>query len=537
MLEKMKMLLDSVSAAGRQSVSMQRKLMLYLLCLVLAAFVFLLMLLTFTGMLSSADGAVENGLQIQLHNAQSDIHKRMESLTAQGIALSQRLSRLVEDELVQSGQSISQLSNDAQTLTELQMAAFEPLYGALQIADCSGAYFFLDATVNTDASPDGSSRSGIYLRLANVAVSNPVDPAVMLYRGIPELARKNGLQLHNRWNLEFDMEYLPEARLFLNTQIERLADSYCWTQRVHLKDTWEDALLLCVPVADVGGNVYGVCGFEVSALYFQLSFPVVETNFGPVSTVFVPAVQDSLALEKGLCGAGGIQLQEAADRAISTQRDKYFNIYGGPDGFVGMEHTLHTGNSETDWRVAVLLPMEHYNQYVSSSRRWLLGGFVLIFAGLLAAAFWMSQKYVRPITESLAALQAGQMDAPSIGISEIDEMFRFLEQQSRTEIISKETLPSGIAILFDHFVERTRNLTASERNIFQLYIEGYQISDIPGLTYASMSTVRKHNRSIYEKLEVASRDEMMLYIELLRRCGKLSEIYGMQKETPSKPGL
>mgnify|MGYP004420680831 FL=1 len=215
------MLLDSVSAAGRQSVSMQRKLMLYLLCLVLAAFVFLLMLLTFTGMLSSADGAVENGLQMQLHNAQSDIHKRMESLTAQGIALSQRLSRLVEDELVQSGQSISQLSNDAQTLTELQMAAFEPLYGALQIADCSGAYFFLDATVNTDASPDGSSRSGIYLRLANVAVSNPVDPAVMLYRGIPELARKNGLQLHNRWNLEFDMEYLPEAAMHAATFLNR----------------------------------------------------------------------------------------------------------------------------------------------------------------------------------------------------------------------------------------------------------------------------------------------------------------------------
>ena len=34
-----------------------------------------------------------------------------------------------------------------------------------------------------------------------------------------------------------------------------------------------------------------------------------------------------------------------------------------------------------------------------------------------------------------------------------------------------------------------------------------------------MSTVRKHNRSIYEKLGVASRDELMLYIDLLRRCG------------------
>lgn len=64
-----------------------------------------------------------------------------------------------------------------------------------------------------------------------------------------------------------------------------------------------------------------------------------------------------------------------------------------------------------------------------------------------------------------------------------------------------------------------------------------EVYDVTGPRYASMSTVRKHNRSIYEKLEVASRDEMMLYIELLRRCGKLSEIYGMQKETPSKPGL
>ena len=86
---------------------------------------------------------------MQLHNAQSDIHKRMESLTAQGIALSQRLSRLVEDELVQSGQSISQLSNDAQTLTELQMAAFEPLYGALQIADCSGCLLYTSSGIVT----------------------------------------------------------------------------------------------------------------------------------------------------------------------------------------------------------------------------------------------------------------------------------------------------------------------------------------------------------------------------------------------------
>ena len=36
--------------------------------------------------------------------------------------------------------------------------------------------------------------------------------------------------------------------------------------------------------------------------------------------------------------------------------------------------------------------------------------------------------------------------------------------------------------------------------------------------------MKKHNRSIYQKLEVSSRDELMLYIELLRCCGRLDEL-------------
>ena len=78
--------------------------------------------------------------------------------------------------------------------------------------------------------------------------------------------------------------------------------------------------------------------------------------------------------------------------------------------------------------------------------------------------------------------------------------------------------------MFDTFVERTHSLTEAERNILNYYIQGYQIMDIPELAYISMSTVRKHNRSIYEKLHVASKDELMLYIDLLRRCGRLGDI-------------
>jgi ATP/maltotriose-dependent transcriptional regulator MalT len=38
------------------------------------------------------------------------------------------------------------------------------------------------------------------------------------------------------------------------------------------------------------------------------------------------------------------------------------------------------------------------------------------------------------------------------------------------------------------------------------------------------NTMKRHNNHIYAKLNVSGRDEMKLYIELIRRAGKISEI-------------
>lgn len=46
--------------------------------------------------------------------------------------------------------------------------------------------------------------------------------------------------------------------------------------RLKLKDTWEDVQLLYVPVLDSTGKVRGLCGMEMSNLYFRLSYPMVE---------------------------------------------------------------------------------------------------------------------------------------------------------------------------------------------------------------------------------------------------------------------
>ena len=99
--------------------------------------------------------------------------------------------------------------------------------------------------------------------------------------------------------------------------------------------------------------------------------------------------------------------------------------------------------------------------------------------------------------------------------------------------ISPGALPPGMEDLFQTFAGKVKTLTNAERRILNYYIDGHDTVDIPELAFISIHTVKKHNHSIYQKLEVASRDELMLYIERFRCCGRLEELTGGQTETES----
>ena len=103
--------------------------------------------------------------------------------------------------------------------------------------------------------------------------------------------------------------------------------------------------------------------------------------------------------------------------------------------------------------------------------------------------------------------------------------------QLNTRYITSGSLPPEMEKLFNGFAEKVKTLTSSEHRIFRYYMEGYEISEIPDLAFISINTVKKHNRSIYQKLGIASKDELMLYIEMFRCCGRLEELLGETKET------
>ena len=102
--------------------------------------------------------------------------------------------------------------------------------------------------------------------------------------------------------------------------------------------------------------------------------------------------------------------------------------------------------------------------------------------------------------------------------------------QLYTRQIEPAKLPPDMEAMFHAFAGKVTTLSSAERRILDYYIEGHDPAEIPDLAFISIHTVKKHNRSIYQKLEVGSRDELMLYIELFRCCDRLQELTGEQEE-------
>ena len=530
MLSKLKELRALNAFAQKQSVGMQRKLMLYWVSMILVVFAAVILLLSVAGAFSRNDEQLREVMELHLKNTQDNLYSHLDRLTGQCLYLSRELSREIEGALVQEGISLQEVNDDPERLLKLQEVMYPLISTTLQTANCNGAYAILDATTNTALEVADHSRSGIHLRYANLSPSRPVAPTVVYFRGIPDIARQKDLELHNRWNLEFDIDQIPGCRELMDAPLERPAQRYFWSRRIHLKGTWESAMLLCVPIVGSDSTVYGVCGVELSALYFQLSYPAVDGQFGSAVTVLAPIQDSRLLLSDGLAGSvTGTYLD--GQETLAIHQGRYYNEYDtGTERYIGLHQTIPISKGEAEntvWAAAILIPQDSYAAYTAEVQRtWIIAAMGLLVL-LLAFSFFLARRFVRPITDSLKRFQQEELPEQGLssGISEVDELAEFLNARARNQRLEQGELPPNIAELFDQFVARKDLLTEAERNILRYYIDGHEIADIPDLAFISMSTVRKHNRSIYEKLGVASRDELMLYIDLLRRCGRLQELF------------
>lgn len=394
---------------------------------------------------------------------------------------------------------------------------------AMAGSTCSGVYFCLDATANTTLPESKTSRMGVYLRYSGLRSAHP-SGTTAYFRGTVDAARANGLQLHNRWNPELDTSLIPGYRQVMTWEGDRLSGGCLWTERVPLLDTWENVTLLCVPVRDGSGTVRGVCGMELSELYFGLSHSTVPSSYGSFLMLLAPMNGDTLLLDKAMLGSTeGTDLSASGEMRIRSGRD-YDTFIWNDTTYLG-KYQVIPGRLADGYPLAAvtLIPESGYRHRAQTARiGWILGSLGFL-AGMLVLAAALSRRFATPIAQGFAAARSQAQDWQPTGIREIDELTAYFHSRLR-ESQPEVALPRQVESLVSELIDRAKGLTGTERVILRYYAEGYAVKDISGLLFISVGTVKGHNSHIYSKLGVDSYDSLKAYLDVLRRCERLEEL-------------
>ena len=522
---KLKEIWKLTVSAKRQSITIQHRLILYWSTMILSAFAALLLVFSFAGVFSDTAHKLADTLDIQQKSTVSALSKQMNELTAQGISLSNGVSKMLGDTLAERGLDIDDLNDNPDLIAEVETVLYSQILSTLSASDCNGVFVLLNATANTKADGAEWSRMGVYLRYSDLNSTSSANQRLIYFRGVPDVSRQKQVRMHNRWNLEFDTTQIPCYDMLMNAKVSRLADCCIWSERINLKDTWEKVLLLFLPILDSSGNVCGICGIEVSELYFYLSYPTIDSNYGSMVTMLAPMDGDDLLLEKAMIGnASGTRL--APSGTMSVKKKDGYNIYAADtEQYFGQHQSLDvTSLSGLPLAAVTLIPQSGYEAQISSTRiRWIIGSLLFLLC-MLILTLLLSRRFVQPIKEGLKAIQTEAIGIKQSGISEIDELFAFVQSLAGEKDLKENRLPPNIEELLQNFKRSVDLLTPTERRMLQYYIDGYSLKEIPTLAFISISTAKTHNTNINKKLRVTTHEELMLYIDLFRRCGRLQEI-------------
>jgi len=67
------------------------------------------------------------------------------------------------------------------------------------------------------------------------------------------------------------------------------------------------------------------------------------------------------------------------------------------------------------------------------------------------------------------------------------------------------------------FLDNLKSLTPTEKLVFDHYLDGKNAKEIMAILNIKETTLKYHNRNIYDKLGVSSRKELLRYAALMRQ--------------------
>lgn len=539
-----KKIIDQIKAEG---ISMRRRFYVFIISAIAIVLSLIILLFNLFGIINPTNRQVIGILDTQLQAYTDNIEDDYNKIAAHAISFSKQLETSIQNYLTANNLTFANLKNNPEALADLQNHLYEVVYLNMQLAPSSGAFYILDTTVNSHS--ETPYYNGIYLKYINIYSENTVNNEISLYRGSYTTGKENNLSFHSGWQNEMQTD-------FFNNSNSLFADNphYILSPTVAIPDTWERARYVYVPVHDLKDNIIGICGFEVSDLYFQLSEKVSDDKLGQL----IGALLDE---EKGVySGQFNSSRYNTATSNIQASKKRNITTFDfGTEKCVGKTKNINLGNST--FTVAVMLTEAQYDSLLDKGQLKTAGVifFVVIFAFIYCII--ISKKYVSPIIKSIEQIKSKDGTGNSLKIREIDDLFAFLEEkdilyeeklqsleiskkaaeeeaqrtklayekaleeyslaQSEIQQLSDEHKKEIVLEEYEFFICNLGTLSPSEYRIYELYLSGKTAKEIVDILGISENTLKYHNKNIYSKLGISSRKQLLRFAALKQHQDKI----------------
>jgi len=546
---------------------MKRKLFRYMFLLALLLLLTLAAELLLFGRFENTGANTYEALDIQMENFEKDISTHFDRLAAASISLSETTTVLLEDYLSENNLSFPDLNDAGPDIAAIQETMLEPLCQTLLQENCSGVFVMLDATVNSTITDAPLSRTGLYLQKSGYRTQ---DKSIMLYRGLAEIGKRHDILLHWKWRLEFRTDLFPNYSDILALQTQPQKKAYLLTERFTLSGTAENAMLMVSPIMGSDGTWYGICGYEISAGFFK-AYHAQPTKMETLICLLTKSGDHTVDMAQSLsCGASDGYYSEPKGLLSVKQSRHHLQYFIGEDtSYVGITRTVALSPNNTPHTLAVMMQKADYDRAVMKStlQNTVLWALILFFA--ISCCIFFSRRFLSPILKALEQIKSNKHYDAQSSIPEINDLFAFLAEQDRqyedslstlerenravqSENIRLQTAYEQAQLVYEqaqaeyirarseladaqkeldrlaysrkteidpddyrHFLSGIQELTKTEREVFDWYLEGKTAKDILELTGIKEGTLKFHNHNILQKLGVSSRKQMLRFAALM----------------------
>ncbi len=505
--------------------TLRLRLFLFLIIFVITILAGVLIILFVSGSITAGLGKSE----IFIKNEHAVIFKKTsglyDNLAAEAVGFSRSVSMSIESRLREKKLSIKDLENNPELLKEIVSDELRQVIFYLHRSKSSGAFIILDATVNSKLLNFENSKAGIYIKNMEPNIVSSSSPTIYVLRGNADVAYMNSLPLHPQWRMEFNVTDAPYYHLHMDKlqKSKSLSNHYYWSESFTFPETNEKIMMCSVPLIDAEGNVFGVCGFDVSYMLFKMSNMPDSSMYNRIFCLIAPVENNMLKTEGSLFSGGyyARSLIDNRDLKITSGKKSLYIYENDENSFIGYHEMLkmYPENSlfaDNEWALALMVPQKDINSFIFKTNLKLIYISTILMILGIVISFILSKYYIIPIARGIDIIKNNPKVRAKTNVLEIDELIEFLSNKETVK--ERETDPNSI--ILNEFLKNIRSLSPAERSVFNLYAQQYSAKEIAESLFLSINTIKTHTKHIYSKLNITSKEELILYVEILKESGR-----------------